>query len=159
MGEWINDWRDKCSSVSKMMAVLSLLLCDPSACSGELLSPRSSDCNLVGVIYRDEETCKVIDFIFLAYMNYEKRKGKKGFQTFLRGLLPNEVGLPLWHIFDRAQINPRPFAMVPLEDALQFLPSFKASFRLNGLGVLAKDSLLAMVPAKIWAWDLTFQII
>ncbi len=50
MGEWINDWRDKCSSVSKMMAILSLLLCDPSAYSGEILSPGSSDYNLVGVI-------------------------------------------------------------------------------------------------------------
>ncbi len=33
MGEWINDWRDECSVVSKMMAILSLLLSDPSACS------------------------------------------------------------------------------------------------------------------------------
>ncbi len=33
-----------------MIAILSLLLCDPSAYSGEILSPGSSDYNLVGVI-------------------------------------------------------------------------------------------------------------
>ncbi len=63
MGEWINDWRD--SSVSKMMAILSLLLCDPSACWGELLSPGSSDCNLVGVILEMKKHAKWLTSYFL----------------------------------------------------------------------------------------------
>ena len=69
-----------------MMVILSLLLCDPSACSRELLSSESSDCDLGGVIL--EKKKQVIDFIYVANMNRinEKLKGKKSFQTFLRGL-------------------------------------------------------------------------
>ena len=44
--------RDECVIVSKMMAILSLLLYDPSACSRDLLSPESSDCDLVVSLYR-----------------------------------------------------------------------------------------------------------
>ena len=58
MGEWIVEWRDECSIVSKMMAILSLLFCDPSACSRELLSPESSDCDLGGVILEKQKHAK-----------------------------------------------------------------------------------------------------
>ena len=44
MNEWVNEL-DECYIVSKMMAIVSLLLC-----SRELLSPESSDCDLGGVI-------------------------------------------------------------------------------------------------------------
>ena len=54
---WVNE-RDECSIVSKMMAILSLLLCDQSACSRELLTPGSSDCDLVGCILEMKKHAK-----------------------------------------------------------------------------------------------------
>ncbi len=74
---WFVLRRDKYASVSKMMTILSLLLCDQSACSGEFLSPESSDCNMLGVIIEMKKHAKWLTSYFLHrnWMN-KKRKGK-----------------------------------------------------------------------------------
>ncbi len=64
MNVWY-EWRDECSTVSKMMAILSVLLCDPSACLRELLSPESSDCDLGGVILEKKKHAKWINLYIL----------------------------------------------------------------------------------------------
>ncbi len=88
MGEWIDEWRNECSVVSKMMAILSLLLCGPSACSMQLLSRESSDWDLSGVILENHAKFNIV-CIHLANINWinEKRKVKKSFQTFFEGFI------------------------------------------------------------------------
>ncbi len=54
----MDEWRGECSIVSKIMAILSLLLCDPFACSRELCSSESSDCDLNGVISEKKKQAK-----------------------------------------------------------------------------------------------------
>ncbi len=54
----MGEWRGECSIVSKIMAILSLLLCDPFACWRELLSPETSDCDLDGVIVEKKKHAK-----------------------------------------------------------------------------------------------------
>ncbi len=60
-GEW--------AIVSKMMAILSLLLCDPSAYSRELFSPESSDYDLDGVILEKKKHAKLL-ISYLANRNF-----------------------------------------------------------------------------------------
>ena len=57
MNGWMtrNKWQDECSILSK---ILSLLLCDPSACSMVFLSPEWSDCDSGGVILEKEKNAK-----------------------------------------------------------------------------------------------------
>ncbi len=86
MGEWNTEWRDECSFIFKTMAILSLSLCNPSACSRELLNPESSDCDLVGVILELRRNT-LSDWLHISCKKKlnEKWKGKKSFQTFFEG--------------------------------------------------------------------------